>query len=107
GVISVGRPRASPRIGSFAAWAVREGIATAPAYQFNIVDPRSTNTGIGASTEEFVFRQDGNQRIQQFSFNTPYAAPKTAACGRVAYSGFHVSAGGGNMPYATSVFPQH
>jgi hypothetical protein len=107
GVISVGRPLASPRIANFAAWATAEGIATAPNYQFNIVDPRSTNTGIGMSTEEFVYRQDGNQRIQQFSFNTPYAAPKAASCGRVAYSGFHVSAGGGSTPYANSVFPQH
>jgi hypothetical protein len=107
GVISVGRPRASARIQNFAAWAAREGIATAPAYQFNIVDPRSTNTGIGTSSEEFVYRSDGNQRVQQFSFNTPYAAPKAAVCGRVAYSGFHVSAGGGTQPYIDAVFPAH
>ena len=107
GVISIGRPRASPRIANFAAWAAREGIAMAPAYQFNIVDPRSNNTGLGTSSEEFVYRTGGNGRVQQFSFNTPYAAPTAAVCGRVAYSGFHVSAGGGNTPYANAIFPQH
>ena len=30
-------------------------------------------------------------RVQQLSFNTPYAASEANICGRVAYSGFHVS----------------
>ncbi|MFT3922708.1 MAG: hypothetical protein QM778_09255 [Myxococcales bacterium] len=30
-------------------------------------------------------------RVQQLSFNTPYAAASDSICGRVAYSGFHVS----------------
>lgn len=32
-----------------------------------------------------------NPRVQQLSFNTPYAAAEDAICGRVAYSGFHVA----------------
>jgi hypothetical protein len=107
GVIALGRPRASPRIMNFASWAAREGIAQPPAYQFNIVDPRSFSTGLGTSSEEFVYRTGGNGRTQQYSFNTPYGAPTAAACGRVAYSGFHVSAGGGNTPYANAIFPNH
>ncbi len=108
GVISVGRPRASPKIQSFAAWAANEGVAAPPGYTFTITDPRSMNTGIGASSEEFVYRQDGNGRVQQFSFNTPYAAPTAAACGRVAYSGFHVAAtGGGQTPFIDAIFPAH
>jgi len=110
GVVSVvgGRTLASPRIQSFADWMVHEGVTTSPAYTFNITDPRSLATSLGASTEEFVYRSDGNQRVQQFSFNTPYAAPATAACGRVAYSGFHVAAtGGGSSPFVNSVFPNH
>jgi hypothetical protein len=33
-----------------------------------------------------------NPRVQQLSFNTPYAANESNICGRVAYSGFHVAA---------------
>jgi len=33
-----------------------------------------------------------NPRVQQLSFNTPYGAAESAICGRVAYSGFHVTA---------------
>jgi hypothetical protein len=108
GVISIGRPRASPRIQTFAAWSADYGVVTPPSTSFTITDPRSTATSIGTASEEFVFRQDGNGRQQQFSFNTPYAAPAAAACGRVAYSGFHVAAtGGGTNPFATSIFPNH
>jgi hypothetical protein len=108
GRIAFGRPRASPRLQNFADWAAREGVAAPPNYTFNITDPRSTNTGLGPSTEEFAYRTDGNGRSQQFSFNTPYGAPAAAACGRVAYSGFHVAAtGGGTQPFANVIFPNH
>jgi hypothetical protein len=109
GVVSlVGtRPRVSQRIEGFASWAVNEGVTTAPGYTFAITEPRSLAVELGPESEEFVYRQDGDGRVQQFSFDTPYAAPDDAACGRVAYSGFHVAAGGGSAPYATSVFPAH
>ena len=93
GVISQGRPNTSPRIQNFSDWMVNEKITTAPGYTFNINEPRSMSTGLGPSTEEFVYLQNGTQRTQQFSFNTPYGSPKEEVCGRVAYSGFHVSAG--------------
>jgi hypothetical protein len=113
GVISIvgNRPRASPRIANFAAWMVREGVPSTPDYTFPtfpITDPRSLATGIGTSSEEFVYRSDGNERVQQFSFNSPYAAPLAASCGRVAYSGFHVAAtNGGTAPFQSSIFPNH
>jgi hypothetical protein len=111
GVVSlVGtRPRVSPRIDGFATWLVNEGVTSAPDYTFAITDPRSLAVDLGTESEEFVYRTDGNQRVQQFSFNTPYGAPDEAACGRVAYSGFHVAntAGGGAAPFATKVFPEH
>src|SRR5262245_19184711 len=75
GVISVGRPSASPRIHNFADWMVNENVTMAPGYDFMIDDPRSQNTGLGANSEEFFYRSDGNMRVQQFSFNTPYGAP--------------------------------
>jgi hypothetical protein len=122
GVASVvgARPLASPRIQNFADWLVSEDVevTTAPGYSFPITDPRSLATGLGASSEEFVYRAntpinasdpgDPNTRVQQFSFNTPYGAPDEAACGRVAYSGFHVAAtGGGSNPFVNAVFPAH
>jgi hypothetical protein len=119
GVVSVGRSDASPRIQSFADWMVSESVTTAPAYTFSITDPRSlafndselevaNRPSLGSSSEVFVHRSDGNQRVQQFAFNTPYGAPEEAACGRVAYSGFHVAAtGGGTNPFGSAVFPNH
>jgi hypothetical protein len=110
GVVSIigTRPQASPRIGVFSDWMDFEDVANPPNRTFTISDPRSQNLTIGTSTEEFVYRSDGNQRVQQFSFNTPYAAPDTAACGRVAYSGFHVvPTGGGTTPFQNATFPTH
>jgi hypothetical protein len=95
GAISRGRPNSSARIENFTDWMVNEKITTAPGYTFNVNEPRSMSTALGSASEEFVFLQTGNGRTQQFSFNTPYDAPKPAVCGRVAYSGFHVASGGG------------
>jgi hypothetical protein len=103
GVVSVDRPAASPRIQNFADWMAHEDVATPPDYEFTIQEPRSMSTGLGEASEEFVYRSNGNERVQQFSFNTPYGAPDDATCGRVAYSGFHVSVG--NASDAT--FPEH
>jgi len=106
--VALGRANASPRIQSFADWLVTEGVTSAPDYQFALTDPRSLATGLGPASEEFAFRQGGNGRTQQFSFNTPYGAPVEASCGRVAYSGFHVAAtSGSNTPFFDSVFPAH
>jgi hypothetical protein len=92
---------------------VRESVTVAPGYDFSIIDPRSQATSIGASSEEFVYRSDETELgVQQFSFNTPYGAPAAAACGRVAYSGFHVAASEGGMmgmkgPFGDAIFPAH
>jgi hypothetical protein len=122
GVVAVGRPSASPRIQNFADWMNHEMVAPAPAYSFNIIDPRSQAQTLGPSSEEFVFNSDvtleqmgspvtqPDDRSQQFSFNTPYGATEDAICGRVAYSGFHVAANPGDMtqsPFAAAIFPAH
>lgn len=135
GFVSFERPNVSPRIENFAEWLVSEQVVTEAEMSFEIVQPRSQATGLGEHTEEFIHceppppepepegdagtpgprpgRPGGGTltctRTQQFSFNTPYGAPEDASCGRVAYSGFHVAAqaGGGNNPFANSVFPAH
>lgn len=122
GTISVGRPNANPeKIQNFADWLVNENAATANAdgtYTFTIIDPRELATATAAypASEEFVYRaetlddDEARDSVQQYSFNTPFGAPDEGACGRVAYSGFHVAAsgGGGSMsPFADVVFPEH
>ncbi len=116
GVVSgTDRPRRSPRITSFAEWMLREGVVTgAPPLAFDITQPRSKVNALGDASEEFVYasRLDSAAvaaRVQQFSFNTPYGAPLAAACGRVAYSGFHVvpKTSVGSGPYDDVTFPAH
>jgi hypothetical protein len=88
-----------------------EKVALAPGYQFDINQPRSQEATLGPTSEEFVLTTEitrtGTDRqtmmmtdttttgdqTQQFSFNTPYGAPDKDVCGRVAYSGFHVTVG--------------
>jgi len=109
GRVSVGRSDASPRIDNFAAWMAAEGILEGTPPGFDVNEPRSQvqpngqDTGLGADSEEFVYLDGQGDRVQQFSFNTPYGAPEAAACGRVAYSGFHVSPGS----VADATFPDH
>jgi hypothetical protein len=108
GIVSLDRAAASPRIENFADWMVNEGVTTAPLYQFTINEPRSQVQSLGPSSEEFVYCEGGdctenNVRTQQFSFNTPYGAPAEASCGRVAYSGFHVTVGNAS----NAIFPNH
>jgi hypothetical protein len=105
GRVSVGQPGASSQVGNFAAWMIGEGITTAPDFEFEIIEPRSQALSLGAASEQFVHLDLG--RVQQFSFDTPLGAPEEASCGRVAYSGFHVSVGGGLSPFADAEFPGH
>lgn len=111
GIISVGRPGANPaKIQNFADWMVNEGVTTAPAYQFDITDPRDMATAVGSASDEFVYRnRSSTAYIQQYAFNTPYGAPEDAVCGRTAFSAFHVSpAGGGSTtPFRGANFPGH
>lgn len=119
GWISLDRPNASPRIENFAEWMETEGVTSEDEdYAFQIVQPRSQATALGPSTEEFVHCDDTatdptrpndcpEVRTQQFSFNTPYAAPAEDACGRVAYSGFHVAATAGDLNLSNAVFPTY
>jgi hypothetical protein len=112
GILSQNPPRdhASPRIQTFIDWMVSEGAVDPATLSFNIPEPRSRATTLGEFTEEFVYCEGGvcdresRWRPQQVAFNTPYAAPDTgAACGRVVYSGFHVSVTGTNA----QTFPEH
>jgi hypothetical protein len=60
--------------------------------QFSIAEPRDrAGANVGPSTDEWVYRNNSGAKVQQLSFNTPYGAAEAQVCGRVAYSGFHVS----------------
>jgi len=121
GVVALGRPQASPRISGFTAWMANEMIAVPPDYSFEILEPRSQALTLGAATEELVYttsvtRSTGgptpeavpDDRSQALAFDTPYAAPAAALCGRVEYSGFHVAtAAGTSATFAEAVFPEH
>jgi hypothetical protein len=109
GVVSIGRTGAnSSKITKYADWLENENAATFEddQYTFDIVDPRPPARSVGAYSEEYVYKAESfGTSVQQFAFNTPYAAPEEAICGRVAYSAFHVSAGGGTSPFANQSFP--
>jgi hypothetical protein len=60
--------------------------------QLQIIDPRDVAGGtVGASTDEWMYRNSSGAKVQQLSFNTPYAAAENQICGRVAFSAFHVA----------------
>lgn len=111
GIVSIGRPGAnSSKIQKYADWLENENAATSSngAYTFDIIDPRPPARAVGAFSEEFVYKEESSgTSVQQFAFNTPYGAPEEAICGRVAYSAFHVSAGGGTNPFAGETFPDY
>jgi len=114
GRISMDRANSASRIEEFAEWMIHENIVDSTSDTFTIREPRSTVVDIGGSSEQFVYREGGSARgggrIQQFSFNTPYGAPDDEVCGRVAHSGFHVSASGDGtnlVPFVDSIFPDH
>ncbi len=111
GIVSVGRGGANAsKIQSFADWLVNEGAASFDGsdYTFDVVEPRDLASSVGEFSEEFVYRQlDASKTsVQQFAFNTPYGAPEEDICGRVAYTGFHVTASAGD-DFANDVFPDH
>jgi hypothetical protein len=109
GYVSLGRPGANPeKIQRFADWLVDVGASNAN-HEIEIIDPRDVATSVGESSEEFVYRETGptTTSVQQFSFNTPYGAPEEEICGRVAYSGFHVSSGGNPTAFSGVTFPDH
>jgi hypothetical protein len=71
--------------------------------RMTVTDPRRVaGTSVGTSTDEWQYRASGGQ-VQQLSFNTPYGAADTAICGRVAFSAFHVAAGGNGTLSTNSV----
>ena len=112
GGVSLARPQASARIQNFADWMVNEGVTMAGVNTFEIIDPRSQVAALGPTAEEFVYEPENpthQDRVEQFSVNTPVGATDEAVCGRVAYSGFHVAAStpGATDPNANVIFPAH
>jgi hypothetical protein len=109
GFVSIDRPGANPaKVQKYADWLEHEDAAAQSngEYSFEIIDPRPPARSVGQHTEEYVYKQeDFGTSVQQLAFNTPYGAPGDAICGRVAYSSFHVCAGGGTTPFEDEEFP--
>jgi hypothetical protein len=89
------RAHVSPRIQTFVDWMQNAG-AVGGALTFSIPEPRSRALSLNAPSEEFTYCEGGNCtggsiRPQQVAFYTPLGAPAEATCGRVVYTGFHVS----------------
>ncbi len=105
GAVSFGREQESSRIDSFATWMEEEGVAEPEDYEFVIAEPRPQVEEVGEHVEEFVYCTDDlcEDDAQQFSFDTPYGAPQDDACGRLAYSAFHVLPPSNN--FADAFFP--
>ncbi len=104
------RPRANPiKSIQLREWMNFQGALTSNAPPtLTITDARDlAGATVGASTDEWVYRYEGsnntNPQVQQLSFNTPYGAAEANICGRVAYSGFHVSGADNND--ANDFFP--
>ncbi len=109
-MVSLGRPRANQdKIPLFADWLTTEGVVEPSTdYELNIIEPRHLVRGVGAASEEFMYRQYlGETWVQQYAFNTPYGAPEDAICGRVTFSAFHVSALSGPRGSRDAIFPEH
>ena len=105
GVISFDSPNADPtRITQFALWMDNEGVTSGEPYEFPILEPRPQALELGPHTQEYVHcnSSDCDDSAQQFAFDTPYGAPADDACGRVAFSAFHVASGGS---YIDGTFP--
>ena len=68
-----------------------------------LTDPRDVaGATVGASTDEWMYRDNSGAKVQQLSFNTPYGAAEAQICGRVAFSAFHVAASASGTTLSTS-----
>jgi hypothetical protein len=118
--VSFGRPRANAsRIQTYARWLHNEGAGTVlfdgngdPNFAYmQVTDPRDQATSVNVGSDEWMFRTTNttestfppfapgsNTSVQQFSFNTPFNEPANA-CGRVAYTAFHVVTSGSGSTF--------
>jgi hypothetical protein len=89
------RSNISPRIQTFIDWMLNEGAVDA-LLRFGIPEPRSRALAVNTPAEEFTYCQGnnctgGSIRPQQVAYFTPLGAPEEESCGRIVYTGFHVS----------------
>jgi hypothetical protein len=107
--VGASHTHASPRVPNFLTWLRSNGVITSSTGTTwnSINESKNQVSALNANTEEFVYATSVDKGTQQLSFNTPYSsaadAGSSAACGRIAYSGFHVAQHGeGNAFNATS-----
>lgn len=89
----------------------------------DVSQPRDLARGVSAGVDEWVFRTRSDEvestdgsgawppsadlSVQQFSFNTPHGASAEEACGRIAFSGFHVAGADEELDTSDQYFPAY
>lgn len=130
--LSFSRPRANPpRLQRYARWLEVHGALDYTreaggelvfARLDDVSQPRNLGGTVSEGVDEWIFRttnstesEDGtgswppssNTSVQQFSFNTPLGANAEEACGRIAFSGFHVAGADEELDTSDQYFPAY
>ena len=82
-----------PKGMAFAEWLVNVGASTTSG-QINLQAAEHSVDGVFNGAQRWIYGTDPDRNtpmVQHLSFNTPVGVPEAEACGRVVYTGLHVS----------------